>query len=247
MKLWVGCSGWQYDDWKGEFYPSDCPKTRWFDYYQKFFNTVEVNASYYRFPTDKMIARWVDSTSKDFRFTIKVHRAIVQRKMKDTESMLIDFYGLAERLGDRLGCLLFQFPKQVKYDPSLLERLASQLDPDKRNVVEFRHDSWWREEVRKFFRNHKFIFCSVSAPRLPESVFNTTGSAYVRFHGKKNWYNHSYSESELAKWVNCLKKKKIHEAWIYFNNDVNVHAPKDAVKLKRLFQRVYSCLGSKTL
>ena len=140
-------------------------------------------------------------------------------------------------LGPQMGCFLFQLPPSYPYSPARLKAIVSQLDPARRNVVEFRHASWWREEVYAAFRARNIIFCSCSAPRLPDILVKTTDEIYVRFHGKERWYRHDYSKAELTQWAERIRDSKATQSWIYFNNDREGHAIKNARELLRQLKR----------
>ena len=136
-----------------------------------------------------------------------------------------------------MGCFLFQFPPSFRYTPSRLKRLVTQLDPTFRNAVEFRHRSWWRPSVYRVLTKTGLIFCSVSAPRLPEDVVKTADTLYVRFHGRPQWYRHDYSGAELTEWADRIQASGAREAWIFFNNDRDGNAIRNAQKLQKLIRR----------
>jgi uncharacterized protein YecE (DUF72 family) len=141
------------------------------------------------------------------------------KKFEETKTLVEDFGYIADRLGDRMGCFIFQLPPSLKYTPALLNGILSQLDHTKRNVVEFRHASWWNDVVLGAFRDHGTIFCSCSAPRLPDQLVKTAGDVYLRFHGLTQWYRHNYSDRELRVWAARVKESGANRVWAYFNND----------------------------
>jgi uncharacterized protein YecE (DUF72 family) len=148
--------------------------------------------------------------------------------------MLVEeFCKIEEILGEKLGCFLFQFPPSYRYTASRLASVARQLDPRYRNAVEFRHKSWWRESVYRRFRERGLIFCTVSAPRLPDELIRTNDVIYARLHGRSRWYRHDYSDDELAEWTAKIEKSGAREAWIYFDNDREGFAIKNAQTLSR--------------
>jgi uncharacterized protein YecE (DUF72 family) len=146
------------------------------------------------------------------------------------------FFGFAGPVDGARG-FLFQLPPSYRYTKARLNDIVSQLDPARRNVAEFRHASWWNEEVYSAFRKAGIIFCSCSAPRLPDDLIRTTGEVYVRLHGPKHWYRHDYSKEELADWATRIKDSGAKRPWFYFNNDFDAHAPKNAAELLRLLRR----------
>ncbi|HYF98273.1 MAG TPA: DUF72 domain-containing protein, partial [Coxiellaceae bacterium] len=128
MKTRIGCSGWQYSEWKDKFYGPGLAKSGWFDFYAKHYNTVEINYSYYQFPSEKTILAWREQAPHNFTYSLKVNKSIIYKRFINTKSMLNDFYGLAKLLGSTLDCLLIQWPASVKYDLGLLHRMLEQLD-----------------------------------------------------------------------------------------------------------------------
>jgi uncharacterized protein YecE (DUF72 family) len=175
---------------------------------------------------------------KTFVYTIKVCELITHiKKFKSTKTLVKDFGMIADILGDRMGCFLFQLPPSYRYTKTRLNDIVSQLDPARRNVVEFRHASWWNEEVYSAFRKAGIIFCSCSGPRLPDELIKTADEVYVRLHGPKRWYRHDYSKEELMEWADRIKASGAKRTWIYFNNDNEAHAPKNATVLRRMLKR----------
>lgn len=235
----VGCSGWYYRHWKGKFYPDEVPSSQWFSIYEKSFETVELNAPFYAWPTVATVKTWLRQATGDFIYTIKVCELITHIKRFDgTEPLIRDFGYIADLLGERMGCFLFQLPPSVRYDPTFLKTILQQLNPRHRNVVEFRHKSWWNEDVYAAFRAAGAIFCSCSGPRLPEELVKTADDIYVRFHGTKNWYRHDYSDDELVIWAERIRKCGAKNVWVYFNNDRDGHAIKNAKALIELLKSI---------
>jgi uncharacterized protein YecE (DUF72 family) len=136
-----------------------------------------------------------------------------------------------------MGCFLFQLPPSFRYTPARLKRIVTQLDSKRRNVVEFRHRSWWNENVCSSFRAAGVIFCSCSGPRLPDELVKTADEVYIRFHGTKQWYRHDYSNSELAIWAERIRLCGASQVWAYFNNDRNGHSIKNAQSLLRQLKK----------
>lgn len=233
--IYVGCSGWRYWKWRDSFY-AGVPQNDWFGQYLKRFGTVEINASFYSWPTVAGVQAWRRQPGKKkFVYTVKVCEHITHiKKFKGTKTLIKDFGLIADILGDRMGCFLFQLPPRYRYTKTRLGDIVSQLDPMRRNVVEFRHKSWWNDEVYSAFRKAGIIFCSCSGPRLPDELIRTADEVYVRLHGPKRWYRHDYSKGELAEWADRIEASGAKRAWIYFNNDNDAHAPKNATALLRM-------------
>ena len=235
----VGCSGWFYWHWRGDFYGDDLPTRDWFAHYAAHFRTVELNAPFYSWPTTAAVRAWVRQAGRrKFLYTVKVSELITHvRRFTGTKTLIRDFGYIADLLGPRMGCFLFQLPPSFHYSRARLERILSQLDPDRRNVVEFRHRSWWDERVFAAFRATGTIFCSCSAPRLPDDLIKTADEIYVRFHGIKQWYRHNYTPDELAAWVTKLRESGAVRVWAYFNNDRHGYAIRNAQMLLRQLRR----------
>ena len=234
----IGCSGWYYWHWHGIFYPEDLKRTDWFSHYAKNFKTVELNAPFYSWPTIATVNTWIKQAGRrQFIYTVKVSELITHvKRFKRTKELTKDFGLIADLLGPRMGCFLYQLPPSYHYTPARLKSILSQLDPRRRNVVEFRHKSWWKEKVFSAFRQANAIFCSCSGPRLPDELIKTADEVYIRFHGTKRWYLHNYSKEELEVWARRIRESKATRVWAYFNNDREGHAIRNAKELERLLK-----------
>ncbi len=243
MELFIGCSGYSYKDWKGIFYPNDLTQKQWLSFYAEKFNTVEINNTFYRFPEDKLFQKWLDQTPGHFRFTIKGHRFFThQKKLKIDETFgerLDDFHTSLKPLKDRAGCILWQLPGNLHKNISKLETFCQKLEKQYTHVLEFRHQSWFDKEVYDVLKANHVVFCILSAPDdLPEDLVVTGKTAYVRFHGKDKWYDYLYSEQELEKWKDRLSGlNTIEQLYVYFNNDMNGNAVKNASTLSEMFKK----------
>ena len=220
-------------------YPAGSKSNEWFDHYAGRFKTVELNAPFYSWPTLGTVKTWLRQAGKrKFIYTVKVSELITHTKrFEGTEELVKDFSHIADLLGPRMGCFLFQLPPSVHYSAALLANIVRQLDPARRNVVEFRHASWWREETYAAFRKAGIIFCSCSGPKLPDTLVKTADDIYVRFHGIKRWYRHDYSDEELADWAARIRASGARNVWAYFNNDRDCYAIKNARTLLKLLKR----------
>ncbi|NIR88110.1 DUF72 domain-containing protein [Candidatus Bathyarchaeota archaeon] len=230
----LGCSGWYYDHWVDRFYPEDIDKAKWLEYYAEHFNSVEVNSTFYHFPTKRMLKAWYRKTQKNFVFTLKANQLITHKKKFQGTQRLVDrFYQLAELLEEKLGCILFQIPPFLSKDIVFLEAVIEQLDSERDNVVEFRHRSWFCDEVYSLLRENRVGFCTVSAPDLPPDLEATSHNAYIRFHGRKNWYRYLYSKEELQEWAERIRSLEVENVFCYFNNDYQANAVKNCQQLKK--------------
>jgi uncharacterized protein YecE (DUF72 family) len=231
----IGCSGWYYWHWQGGFYPASLPRAGWFAHYAKHFTTVELNAPFYSWPTVATVRSWLTQAGeRDFVYTVKVSELITHvKRFTGTKTLVRDFGHIANLLGPRMGCFLFQLPPSFDYTPARLKQIVTQLDPARRNVVEFRHKTWWNERVFAAFRANGIIFCACSGPRLPDHLVKTADEIYIRFHGLQQWYRHDYTAAELADWADRIKSSGAARVWAYFNNDRECHAIKNAHELAR--------------
>lgn len=237
MEIRIGCSGWQYDEWKEVFYPKTLAKKQWFEFYVQHFDTVELNYPFYRMPSEVTVERWYQQAPKDFRYSIKVNRAITHyKKFEKTERLLKDFYALTDLLKEKLGCILFQFPGNLHYKEETLKKIISQLDTTKRNVLEFRHASWWQAEVYETMQDAGITFCIVDALGIPNNFVKTSDLFYMRLHGETKWYVGNYSKHRLKQIAEWVRKNQFKECWIYFDNTANGDAPRNSLELLEIFK-----------
>lgn len=233
--LQIGCSGWFYWHWRDVIYPPGLPTRDWFRHYTGILKTVELNAPFYSWPTVTTVKTWLRQVGRrNFIYTVKASELITHvKQFLGTRTLVKDFGHIADLLGSRMGCFLFQLPPSFNFTPARLARIVSQMDPTRRNVVEFRHKSWWNEKVYITFRKAGVIFCSCSAPRLPDELVKTADEIYIRFHGIKQWYRHDYTREELGVWTQRIRASGAKRIWAYFNNDRNGFAVKNAKEFHR--------------
>jgi uncharacterized protein YecE (DUF72 family) len=234
----IGCSGFAYKEWKEEFYPAGLPQSKWFSYYAQHFNTLELNVTFYRFPTLKSLQGWYDKAPDGFSFSAKVPRSITHyKKFVDTERMICDFYELLEEgLREKLSCVLIQLPPTYTYSEERLERLIVHSNPAFQIVIEFRHESWWREDVQKTLAEHRLSFCGVSFPKISfdDAVINTP-ICYYRFHGVPKLFYSEYKPAFLEKiYQQIADNTNIEEVFIYFNNTASMAALHNAKYFQQL-------------
>ena len=236
MKVYLGCSGWNYRHWKGKFYPEDIPQKKWLEHYATVFNTVEVNSTFYRMPRESTVASWEERTPSDFNFTLKGSRYVTQmKKLHEVEESVQNFENVASVLKNKLSCILWQLPPSLHRDDERLDNFCKVLKSSNTNVIEFRHESWFTDEVYHILEENNVSFCSISSPRFAEEMIVTGKVGYVRFHGKgKKWYDYKYSTEELKEWSEKIKASNAEEVYIYFNNDIGSNAVDNAQQLKEL-------------
>jgi uncharacterized protein YecE (DUF72 family) len=224
----IGCSGFSYKEWREEFYPKGLAQSKWFSYYTQHFDTLELNVTFYRFPTLNSLRGWYDKAPAQFSFSAKVPRSITHfKKFEDTERMINDFYGLLkEGLQEKLACVLFQLPPSLIYSKEKLEKIVNQVDPTFNNVIEFRHESWWKKNIQTVLKKHNISFCGVSFPKISfdDAIINTP-TCYYRFHGVPKLFYSEYDKTFIEKIHNqIVQNKKVERAYIYFNNTASLAA-----------------------
>jgi uncharacterized protein YecE (DUF72 family) len=237
---WVGCSGFYYKHWKEKFYPKGLPQRKWFEFYCEYFNTVELNVTFYRYPKIEALLGWYARSPADFRFTVKAPRLITHyKKFHNARRETNDFYELVGKgLGDKLGCVLFQMPPNMVYSEATLENILATLDPGFNNVIEFREEGWWNPAVFKSLRENKITFCGISYPGLPEAVVRSVPVVYYRFHGVPDLYASAYSTQTLKQIADGIGRfRGVAEVYAYFNNDIHAEAIRNARELRGMVQR----------
>lgn len=236
MAKWrIGCSGFHYKHWKGIFYPEGLAQSKWFDFYNQHFKTLELNVTFYRFPQLSFLETWYNKSPDTFSFSVKAPRAITHYKQFiETKQLVNDFYGTVhEGLKDKLGCVLFQMPPRMAYKEEKLEQIIDNLDPVFNNVLEFRHESWWNAEVYHKLSKHNITFCGMSHPQLPGDVIQNSKILYFRFHGVPHLYSSPYDMATLTRIANEIEENtKTKEAYIYFNNDIGGSAIRNAKEME---------------
>jgi uncharacterized protein YecE (DUF72 family) len=233
----VGCSGWVYKHWRGIFYPEGLPQKRWFERYAEDFDTVEINASFYRIPLSSTFEGWRHKAPEGFRYALKVNRFITHlKKLVGVEEALNDFVALARRLEGSLGPLLYQLPPSLKLDLDRLEQFLRLLPEDLSNVFEFRNKSWYVPETYALLDRYAASFCIHDMPGSKTERVATGRIAYVRFHGGEGKYWGRYSDEALLNWSDWIldQSSSGRSVWCYFNNDIRGHAIHDAQTLKSM-------------
>lgn len=237
----IGCSGWVYKHWRGLFYPEGLPQKRWFERYAEEFDTVEINASFYRLPLELTFDGWRDKAPPGFRYAVKANRFITHmKKLVGCDAEIDNFIALARRLEHALGPILYQLPPSLHKDLARLERFVSRLPADIEQVVEFRHQSWYDEDVLEVLDRHRVGFVTHDLKGLASPRWASGRTAYVRFHGTAGKYLGRYSEKVLCEWADWLhdQQERGRNAWCYFNNDIHGHAIEDARTLRSMVRQM---------
>ena len=240
LRYYIGTSGWHYDHWRYRFYPEKLAKAQWLEFYAGSFTTVELNNSFYRLPSEAAFATWHDSSPANFTFAVKVSRFITHiKRLRDTKEAVEKFVARAKILKEKLGPLLYQLPPNMRRDDERLESFLSTLPQGMRHVFEFRHQSWLDDKVFEILRRHNVGLCVFDMPSLDCPLVATANFAYIRFHGSTGLYWSCYSDEELAGWAKRLANlaANLEAIYIYFNNDAEAFAVRNAITLSGYLQR----------
>jgi uncharacterized protein YecE (DUF72 family) len=239
-RIYIGTSGWVYGAWKGRFYPPTLPEAQRLGYYASWFETTEVNYSFYHVPSPETYKRWLRLAPPDFLFTLKANRIITHvARLRDVESPWTEFMRGARALGPQLGPILLQLPPSFRQDQAaltaFLEMTASTSRPV-RLAFEFRHASWFNEDTYRLLRRYGVALCIADGPRFPRMDRVTAEFSYLRFHGRTPREAPCYDNEQLAreaKFIERLAGQGI-DTYVYFNNDALAHAPMNAARLSQL-------------
>jgi uncharacterized protein YecE (DUF72 family) len=238
--LFVGTSGWVYKGWAGRFYPKELPAREHLPFYASQFNTVEINATFYRLPPETMVKGWRERAPDGFIYAVKGSRFITHmKKLKVTEPSIEIFFKRARFLREHLGPILWQLPPNLHFDLKRLDTFLGKLPKRFRYAVEFRHPSWINDETFKLLRKHKAAHVSLSSMAMPLDLTITADFVYVRFHGLQGGFAHDYRREELQPWAThcCHALRDGLRVYAYFNNDANTRAPGNAQTLIEMIKR----------
>jgi uncharacterized protein YecE (DUF72 family) len=233
----IGCSGWNYQSWKDEFYEGKPPRL-WLQHYARYFDTVEVNNTFYRLPLKTSVAHWVEETPPDFLFSVKASRYLTHiKRLTDLKGGIERYYERLEPLvvSPKMGPVLWQLPSTFRRND---DRLAAALEavPPGRHCFEFRHASWFVEPVYDLLRAHKAALVIGDRPEVKsfQTFELTTDWTFVRFHYGSRGRRGNYSKSELEEWAHRFEEwSRNVDVLAYFNNDWEVFAIRNALWLKR--------------
>jgi uncharacterized protein YecE (DUF72 family) len=238
----VGCSGWQYDSWRGVLYPDGLAKGRWLERYSQVFDTVEVNSTFYRLASAEAVARWVEQTPAEFVFAAKASRYMTHiRRLLNLADGIGRYYEGIEPLveSSKLGPIVWQFPANFKRDDDRLGRALPLLPPG-RHRFEFRHERRFTEDVYKQLRAHDAALVIADHPRWPFQAHELTADwTLVRLHHGHRGRRGNYSETELNEWARRIAEwRRRADVFVYFNNDWEGYAVRNALSLRRRLQRL---------
>ncbi len=236
----IGTSGWHYGHWEGPFYPDKTPSEKYLEYYSKFFNTVEINSSFYRMPDKETVREWRDTTPERFIFSVKASRYITHmKKLKDPEAAVSYLISTVSLLRNKLGPILFQLPPKWHVNPERLESFIESLPHGYSYAFEFRDTSWFNDNIYEILEKHNTAFCiyEIGGIRSPRIV--TGDIVYVRLHGPDGPYRGEYKTSSLEEWADSISAwaKQGKKIFCYFDNDEAGYAPRDAMRLLDILAR----------
>jgi uncharacterized protein YecE (DUF72 family) len=239
-RFYIGTSGWYYKHWVGTFYPADINAAGQFPCYQRYFNTVEINNSFYQLPSARTFITWRKESTDAFVFSVKASRFITHmKKLKMTKAELRPFLTRLDKLKEKLGPILFQLPPQWHCNAERLERFLSRLPEKHRYAFEFRDHTWYNEDVYAILKKARAAFCIYELEREVSPLAVTADFVYVRLHGPDGKYQGSYSDTVLKKWARQIRRwtKDKKEVYVYFDNDQKAHAAQNAIRLIQLLHK----------
>lgn len=228
-QIYIGTSGFSYKHWKENFYPNDLNTKKWLNYYSQVFSTVELNTTFYRLPLLSTVKNWHSQVPESFQFSIKASRYIThQKRLHDCQDSVRLFYQTIGEFQSKMGPILFQLPPSFKMNKELLSEFITNLQPSHLHVFEFRHDSWFVDEIYDILKKNKIALCitDLNGKLTPEEV--TTHFTYIRLHGPKKAYQGSYGP-QLKVWKKKIKHWSLKASvFCYFDNDEKGYAIQDA-------------------
>ena len=231
----IGTSGWHYNDWAEKFYPARLPRSKWLEHYADIFDTVEINNTFYQLPKQQTIKKWYQQVPKNFTYSVKANRYITHiKRLKQTAEPLERFSDTVSLLKEKLGPILYQLPPSLHKDTKLLEGFLKLLPEDEISIFEFRHKSWFSQDTLELLDEFRCGFCIHDMPGIVSPREVTGRIIYIRFHGPTGRYAGNYSKAALKTWAQWIKKnsKKVSAVYVYFNNDINANAVRNAQQLK---------------
>ncbi|MCA1579954.1 MAG: DUF72 domain-containing protein [Acidobacteria bacterium] len=226
MRLRLGTSGYSYKEWKGPFYPDDLPAAQMLAFYARRFSTVEINNTFYRMPSASVLSTWAEQVPDGFTFALKASQRITHRsRLKEAGDSVAFFYQVAATLGDRLGPVLFQLPPNLKKDLPRLSAFLPLLPAGSRAAFEFRHASWFDDEVYGVLREAGAALCIAEDEDLATPLVSTTGWGYLRLRRQ------DYGSESLAAWAARIREQPWSDAFVFFKHEDNANGPRFAEEL----------------
>ncbi|HUR19472.1 MAG TPA: DUF72 domain-containing protein [Vicinamibacterales bacterium] len=241
MAVHIGTSGWSYGHWVNALYPGGLPTERRLDYYVRQFGTVELNASYYRWPSDAAFTSWRRRLPADFLMTVKAPRALTHiRRLYRPEPWMARIRSGLSRLGSKGGVFLVQLPPSATLDHARLKYFLERVPSTLRVAVEFRNETWLQDSTFALLEQHGAAYCVMSGAKLPCVLRVTAPFVYARLHGPdhNHLYAGSYSDEDLRWWADRVREwQGMHrDVFVYFNNDGHGNAVRNAQTLKEMVE-----------
>jgi uncharacterized protein YecE (DUF72 family) len=236
-RIYIGTSGWNYKHWLKTFYPEGIKSGNQLAYYSSFFDSVEINNSFYALPTPERFGKWKLTVPQDFLFSVKASRYITHmKKLKGGGAIAETFFSSLSTLKEKLGPILFQLPPGFNINYQRLEIFLKEIPRKYRYAFEFRNETWYDENILALLRKFNCAFCiyELAGHQSPKEV--TTDFVYVRLHGPEDKYAGNYSQQTLELWANDCRAwvARGKDVFIYFDNDQHAFAVHNAIALKRL-------------
>jgi uncharacterized protein YecE (DUF72 family) len=231
MKAWIGTSGFQYAEWKGNFYPQDLPAAKMLAYYAERLSTTEINYTFHRIPATKTIENWKQLTPEPFRFALKAPQKITHwAKLRDCADTMRYFYDVISGLGKKLGPVLFQLPPNFKKDTLLLADFVNSLPNGMRAAFEFRHESWFEDEVFNALKARNVALCIADTEDLTTPQMATADYGYLRLRRE------DYAKADVERWAEIVRGQNEHwsDAFIYFKHEEAGIGPKLAKQMMEI-------------
>jgi uncharacterized protein YecE (DUF72 family) len=235
-QIFIGTSGWEYKEWAGDFY-RDVKAAGHFSFYARNYPTVEINATFYRLPALPAVHAWRERSPKDFVFAVKGSRFITHiKRLNELHGAVNRFFRRIRPLEPKIGPFLWQLPPNFQKDLPRLGAFLRKLPREFPHAFEFRHLSWMDLETKGLLQEHNAALVWVSSMKMPGDFLVTADFAYIRFHGLSGGPRHDYTPEELAPWAKLMREQVAagRRVYAYFNNDLNVRAPKNAKLLMEL-------------
>lgn len=220
--IWIGTSGFQYPEWKGTFYPEKFSTKKMLSFYAEHFSTTEINYTFYRIPSPTTLESWSAETPKKFRFTLKAPKQITHvLRLRNCSDVLRPFWGAALQLDEKLGAILFQLPPFMKKDVALLKDFLATLPPEMKSTFEFRHASWFTDEVFDCLKEQRSALCIADSEKLSTPVVMTADFAYFRLRDE------GYAKSDIKRWADAVaaESSKRRELYVYFKHEESGSGP----------------------
>lgn len=237
-RIWVGTSGWSYDGWRGPLYPGNLPKQDWLRYYGAQFSSAEINASFYRTPSEETVRTWRRDTPRDFLFAWKASKFMThwKRLLPTCANSIALMQTRLRLLGPKLGVVLFQLPHRFRKDTGRLQDFFHMLPRRYRYAFEFRDQAWYSADVFELLHRFDVALCISDHADAPAPWEATASHVYVRGHGPSGRYQGSYSAKTLRRWAEAVVRwqSERREVFVYFDNDQKAAAPRDARRLTRM-------------